>query len=577
MKTLSLTTSLVLLAEAISATEPREVQWHGTPIGPDGPWNAVKVRIGSQQLPVALFPGRSWLTWVSTTEYCTFSRKYDVNNCPGGAYHKKKPTQEVSSIRYHSSPQDLMKGVQIKGDDAIMFQDDFEISPGSGLVIPNVSMSLLESSQVMVYPGESQYPIFAGCLSLGAQEATQNFDLVGDLLGQSLSSNIIPWYLSKNNFTASSSFGLHLGSAVDGFNVSGSLLFGGYDQSRVVGKVLEMDGNSFSSDVRLQDISLGVIQGKSPFGFDAKNGLLAGRNTTLNNGKGIFVQLDPCSPYLTLPEATCEAIACHLPVSYDKPLGLYLWNTSDSMYADIMASASVLSFTLGSSSDSLTINVPLQHLNLKLEPPIKETPTPYLPCSTGGLGSYVLGRAFLQDAFLGGSWEQQRWWLAQAPGPGSRAPSKHVDILPQGRHINSGVSNWASTWDGVWTELARRSRSSLTSSSGNPSGDNVSLTVGDIVGGVVGGGCGLFVLMMTFIIIWKRHGHQQQTSRTTMVQKSRPGQTPAQMARLVEADGRAARYTWSSLGHLRPMMTPRNGTQTAQIHELDHGIPKIHR
>ncbi|KAJ4297086.1 hypothetical protein N0V88_004003 [Collariella sp. IMI 366227] len=52
-------------------------------------------------------------------------------------------------------------------------------------------------------------------------------------------------------------------------------------------------------------------------------GLLTKDNSTMPLS-GVPVLLDPCSPYFTLHKSTCDAIAFHLPITYNTSLGLYL-------------------------------------------------------------------------------------------------------------------------------------------------------------------------------------------------------------------------------------------------------------
>ncbi|AEO58186.1 hypothetical protein MYCTH_2305377 [Thermothelomyces thermophilus ATCC 42464] len=308
-------------------------------------------------------------------------------------------------------------------------------------IIQNHSLSLIDSAQQMfVYPGGTWYPIFTGCLSVGAPERFQVF--TGDGASRpTLNASMIPWALKDQNMTTSSSFGLHYGSAASAAKMTGSLLYGGYDRNRVVGKMLSIDGDLFKP-VTLQDISILVIQGSSPFNSaTAISGLLAQGNSSISSA-GLPVILDPCSPYLTLPKSTCDSIAAHLPVSYNASLGLYLWNTSSPRYAPVVTSASTLSFTLmgASNTESLTIHVPFRHLSLNLTAPFTATfePVPYLPCFTGGVGAYALGRAFFQDAFVGANWEKRKVWLAQAPGPNIPAGVDAVSIQPDQDAVVAG-------------------------------------------------------------------------------------------------------------------------------------------
>ncbi|KAJ4291382.1 hypothetical protein N0V88_005975 [Collariella sp. IMI 366227] len=327
---------------------------------------------------------------------------------------------------------------------------------------PNHTLALIQTeSEMYTYPGGKWYPIFTGCFSLGAQERYQVFTSDSAGKNPTINATMIPWALKDDGATTSSSFGLHYGSASPFAKVPGSLLYGGYDRNRVTGSILDFQG-TFSQSITLQDISIDVIKGSSPFesipssSSDSSTitGLLAKGNSTITPS-GLSLYIDPCSPYLTLPQSTCDAIASHLPVIYDASLGLYLWNTSSPRYKLIVASASALSFTFmgGRNTDSATIHIPFRHLNLTLTAPFTDGPTPYFPCFTGGTGEYVLGRAFLQDAFLGANWERSKFFLAQAPGPNIPAGVDPVSIQPDEETIKSGGNNWERSWEGFWSVL----------------------------------------------------------------------------------------------------------------------------
>ncbi|RDA88580.1 hypothetical protein CP532_5856 [Ophiocordyceps camponoti-leonardi (nom. inval.)] len=484
---------LLLLQAALPvlAPEPKAARWHGKPIGPDGPWNAVEVTIGRHQTPVALFPGRAGLTWVITTDYCLLNGS--ISHCPGGAYQKENSMAERSNLfKITGSAQVIMRGFVVEGPSVTRSHDDFYMGFVSGLV-PNVSMDLVDS-QMMVYPGGGRYPVFAGCLNLGAADGNWSYAISPtDLI---------------NSPTIPCSFGMHIGSAVPGSTVGGSLLYGGYDRSRVVGKVLELDGQ-YEDGVKVTDISIRVVQGKSPFDFRARDRLVLAEDGT-RPAAGITVNIDPCSPYLTLPRTTCGFIAANLPVTYSESLGLYIWNTDDS------------NFTLTNGAESLTINIPFQHLNLTLDPPLATKSAPYFPCSNGGIklsgGSYVLGRAFFQDAFLGANWEQRRWWLAQAPGPSSTASPNPTDILPGDKTIRSSDSDWVSTWSGVWAELAGN-RSGGPSATQQPDAGSGSLSTGAKVGIGVGAGLGVLALILGALGLWRRKARQPRTAVHSQLQQ----------------------------------------------------------
>ncbi|KAK8165684.1 hypothetical protein BKA80DRAFT_254313 [Phyllosticta citrichinensis] len=204
------------------------------------------------------------------------------------------------------------------------------------------------------------------------------------------------------------SCGMHYGSASLNFN--GSLIFGGYDKGRAIGKSAQVANDS----VQLLDISLGVEEGASPFaqGFTLKSGLLS---------NPVPSTIDPLMPGLYFPAAGRSPLASHLPVTFDPTTGYFLWNVDDLACERLMTSPAHIAFTFppaAGQSDNPTIKAALRLLSLTLDAPLVESPTPYFSCtSIPHSNKAYLGRAFLQAAFIGRNFHPDVSWLAQAPGP----------------------------------------------------------------------------------------------------------------------------------------------------------------
>jgi hypothetical protein len=201
---------------------------------------------------------------------------------------------------------------------------------------------------------------------------------------------------------------MHIGST--GLRILPSLYIGGYDQTRVVGEVTVQKFNMHYLPIDLLDIGIGVAEGKSPFTFTSKSGLLASGNSSV--GVSMQVIVEPTSPFIYLSKSSCDAIAANLPATYQPDLGLYTWNITTAAYQQIIASPAFLSFTFrlnSSITQNLTINVPFRLLNLTLTTPLVSNPTQYFPCNPFDYGKsygfYTLKKAFLQAAFLGVNWQ----------------------------------------------------------------------------------------------------------------------------------------------------------------------------
>lgn len=408
--------------------------------------------MGSEQT-IALYPGAEFASTLLTSDYCNGNTTCSATKAH--LYNKAQSqvdnTGSNGEIQYAPGP-NFMSGLNMAGANAQMWIDNMEVG---GLTVPNVSLALLSSSYT-VYP-EGWYPLSVGCLGIGAPiTVNQSFTMNN---APSINASLVPGWLHAKNQIPSNSFAMHIGSANP--PMPGSLYFGGYDQNRIIGDILT-ESDDYTKPIPLKDISIRVVDGSSPWNFTSKDGLLAANNASISSG-GVRVSVDGCSPYLTLPKSTCDAIAGHLPVKFNEDLGLYIWQEDEPKYAQIVSSASTLDFTFlgGSNTQRVTISVPFRHLNLTLTQPLVDTDQQYFPCYTGHSGGYALGRAFLQDAFVGANWDSKTWWLAQAPGP--NIPSAQVVTLTErDTEIQASQNDWKESWRDSWKVLTPEDVASAT-------------------------------------------------------------------------------------------------------------------
>ena len=255
------------------------------------------------------------------------------------------------------------------------------------------------------------------------------------------------------------------------------------------------------------DISFGVSSGSSSFpNATLPVGLL---QEAKSSSTGISTVVNPLIPYLLFSSATRKLITSHLPVTFNAGLGLYTWNTADSAYSNILASPTYLSFTfLNVGSTRLTINVPMQLLNLTLTAPLVQTPTQYFPCrpyvvtnTEAGNGVYFLSRAFLQPAFAGINWEQGKFFLAQAAGP-AVGPSQIAPIDPTATTIASNdISQFALSWPArYWEPIG--GKVVPNDNSGGSGGGGIS--GGVIAGIVIGAIIGIALLLAVVLLCMRR-------------------------------------------------------------------------
>ncbi len=372
-------------ARAVSS--PRSGKWSTSSYGADGPWNAVEVVVGGNQR-INLFVGHEFASYLITTDYCTGNSSFA---CSAGAYNvaaSQTNTGTQAGILFQPPASHFMAGLEARGATTSLWLDSVDIQAGA--IVPNVSLALVRT-QMNAYPG-GYYPSSAGCLGVGGAGDTPGTGAINQTFSRSsteppINASLVPGYFFERTLAPSNSYSMHIGSA--GIpRMQGSLLYGGYDRSRVVGDVLSVD---HPGPFTLKDIAISVVKGTSPFSnFTNKPGLLAANNATLSSG--LRITIDGCSPYLSLPRSTCDAIAANLPVTYNDNLGLYLWNVTDPRYNQIVTSPTVLAFTFlgATNTQTVTVRVPFSHLNLTLTTPLTDRPTAYFPCFTGSDQQYAL-------------------------------------------------------------------------------------------------------------------------------------------------------------------------------------------
>ena len=404
---------------------------------------------------VNLFPGGFAYHLVFSEDYCKQSTR-----CPAAEAGLFDYENSVTANRTVTPNPGLVwtQGSNVArkeaGNASILLDTMTMTTPQGALSVYGSAIDAVHDKSIML-PDGSSYAPQVGSLALGSPEGERKYPKG--------SGKIIPNYLSGRNITPSASTGLHYGSAQLG--PEGSLVWGGYDQSRVIGDVGSFE--LFKTDSlmipNLLDIQLGVERGVSPFQEQSPTGLL-----NLNNSFGLYqpTVINPVLPYLFMAPDTCSNIAKYLPVTFNQLTGLYAWNTDDPQYNRIIGSPAYLAFVFRSGGDNsapvaasnLTIKVPFKLLNLTLESPIVQTPQQYFPCypftASDGSGNYFFGRAFLQAAFVAMNFNQSTFFLAQAPGPDAEPPNIQSISASNTTIKSTPADGFARSWAKHWTPLS---------------------------------------------------------------------------------------------------------------------------
>ena len=423
-------------------------------LGPDGPWSAIDLAIGWPVELVPVYPGQTEATLVISNTVCVRQRAVCSNPSVGFYDQLNNPSMTTADmdIRADAVPgwnDNLTNPLRVAGPVRQTLERIF-VNRDPGSYLNNISI-LTSDGMTTNYAGGINISLDVGIMSLAARRT--NFQQSAESSAKTYTplEFLASSSATYGNPVPSLSWGLHMGSVR--YNVTGSLLFGGYDQARV----LQAPGVFKSTAITLTEI---CINSTIP-AFQSTGNLMNTSNTPFSSGSSIPVLLEPALPYLYLPPAICNSFASYLPLVYHFDLDLYTWNTSDPSLLTLLTSLSNLKFTFTNSSGvSTEIAVPFALLNLTLTPPLVSTPTSYFPCrpysndaagtTDSGSFQYYLGRAFLQGAFIGQNWGTGSYFVAQAPGPGLPG-SRIVDIGANDTSVSAFAQahRWEDTWKNV--------------------------------------------------------------------------------------------------------------------------------
>jgi hypothetical protein len=139
--------------------------------------------------------------------------------------------------------------------------------------------------------------------------------------------------------------------------------------------------------------------------------------------------IDSSVSQLWLPGVVCDQLEVFLGLTYDTSTELYIVN--DTIHERLVRLAPEMAFTLaadGTSNVTTSIILPYAALDLQAGPPTYNFSTNYFPIRRASKGS-VLGRAFLQEAYLVVDWERSNFTISPASERANRT-RKTVSISP---------------------------------------------------------------------------------------------------------------------------------------------------
>lgn len=208
----------------------------------------------------------------------------------------------------------------------------------------------------------------------------------------------------------------------------------------------------------------------------------------------VSVIIDSSKPFLELPKAICETFATALGLTYNSSLQLYTFDANTTKHTDLLAMNLTFTFSFtdtasSPSSSAVNITLPYAAFDLALSYPFIPNTTfqggsskkNYFPLrQSNDSNRYVLGRSFLQEAYIVTDYDRNAFGLYQAVHVSDPLNNVSlVDIIPPDTMSNPGGA-------------------------GGSNGGKT-LSPGAIAGIVVGAVVVLIALGIAGYVLWRRH------------------------------------------------------------------------
>lgn len=208
-----------------------------------------------------------------------------------------------------------------------------------------------------------------------------------------------------------------------------SPFLGGYDKEQI-------RGNSIKFDIDPDNKTLEV-----PLREVIASTTLQNSQTSLHPGNGsVTMRIDSSTSYLWLPTDMCDASTEAFGLIERADSGFFLVNATTQKR--LMQMDPTLTFTIGhgaTNSDSLSFRFPYSAFNQYVGAPYYGFNVSYFPIRRAANGSqYVLGRAFLQEAYLIVDWERNKFNLSQASHSNGSSYLIPISGVREGEHRLSG-------------------------------------------------------------------------------------------------------------------------------------------
>ncbi|KAI5361136.1 putative aspartic peptidase A1 family, aspartic peptidase domain superfamily [Septoria linicola] len=359
--------------------------------GNDGNWSTFEIGVGTPAQSFSVLPFTSnGEVLVPLPEACDSS----ISDCARSRGVGSR--NGVQSGGFQSNQSTTWEQIEIAdiGADNLLFPDSTEAALYG---LETVSLGLLNTPTLddQIAGGINSLNFWSGSLGLGASPA--KFPNLAEAVATVLDA------LKSQNLSASNSYGYSAGAAYR--NSPGSIVIGGFDRAAFEPSNVSFPATAVGSRSLTTRLKTLVIS----------NTLQGTISPPLESG-GYNMTLDSATAQIWLPGSLCDNIANALGLSFDNNTELYFVNSTTR--SRLIAAAPQFAFTLAAESrPEMTTNIVLPYaaLDLQIGVPYYTSDVSYFPMRRAANESqFVLGHAFLQEAYLVVDWERQNFTLGQS-------------------------------------------------------------------------------------------------------------------------------------------------------------------
>ncbi|KAL2072803.1 hypothetical protein VTL71DRAFT_12146 [Oculimacula yallundae] len=368
--------SKTLQATTLPLIIPPSQFWDGN----DGPWSSFFFGVGSplQTVRVLISTASNQLLAV-LPEGCHLDDPPDCADSRGGTF------QSESSSTWNPN--------NVTAEELSFPGIGLNVSYGSETIALGYVGSGIPALEAQIVGGITSKDLFMGVF--GVNPASTNL-FSSDRPTQSYMTN-----LKNQKQIPSLSYGYTAGNKYRTNTSFASLILGGYDASLFVPNNLTFHINEQSSSELMVNVNAITISSR-------EGGIRGLKSATFP------ALIDSTVPYLSLPIEICRQFEEAFGLTYDYDSELYL--VDDALHTKLVQQAADVAFTLKNMTSAMDMNIilPYAAFDLVAKWPLVQNTTRYFPLKREFDNSQtILGRAFLQEAYLIADYERSQFSIHQ--------------------------------------------------------------------------------------------------------------------------------------------------------------------